>query len=65
MRTAVAVAVMVFFACGAFLAFAQPELLVQLLGLVSVVAAVGFFAMGVVETVRWVARAARPARRLS
>jgi hypothetical protein len=63
MRTSVTAAVLVFFACGAFLAFAQPDLLVQLLGLVSVVAAVGFFTMAVVETVRWVVRAGRHTER--
>ena len=64
MRKALAAAVAVFFACGFVLAIAQPDLLVQLLGLVSVVAFLAFGLMAVVETVRWVAAKLGPWRRL-
>ena len=65
MRKALAASVAVFFACGFVLAIAQPDLLVQLLGLVAVVAVVAFGLMAVVETVRWAAARLGPRRRMN
>ena len=65
MRKALAASVAVFFACGFVLAIAQPDLLVQLLGLVAVVAAVAFGLMAVVDTVRWAAARLGPRRRMN